>query len=119
MVVDPGTGGPYSLSFSSFRRTEVRLAVLAGTQPRHRWRLGWQRRPPRDAPGARSRLRVVGDPWEPPAQLDSGRQLSLLIEDGSDRGGIGLGDDEHPRNMAVRTTAGMRGCAALMRGLKG
>jgi hypothetical protein len=26
-----------------------------------------------DAPGARSRLRVVGDSWEPPAQLNNGR----------------------------------------------
>jgi hypothetical protein len=69
------------------------LAVLAGTQPRHRARLDGQRRPPGDAPGARSRFRVVGDPWELPAQLDSGRQLSLLIEDGADRVGIGLGDD--------------------------
>ena len=71
-----------------------------------------QRRPSGNVPGARPRLRVVGYPWEPPAQLDSGRQLSLLIEDGADRGGIGLGDDEHPKNMAVRTTAGKRGCAA-------
>jgi hypothetical protein len=71
------------------------LVVLAGTQPRHWAQLDWQRRPPSDAPGARPCFRVVGDPWEPPAQLDSGRQLSLLIEDGADRVSIGLGDDKH------------------------
>ena len=34
------------------------------------------------------------------------RQLSLLIEGGADRGGIGLGDDEHPKSMSVHTAAG-------------
>jgi hypothetical protein len=47
------------------------------------------------------RLRVVGDPREPPSQLDSGRQLSLLVEDGADRGSIGLGDN----SMATRIEA--------------
>jgi hypothetical protein len=79
------------------------LAVLATTQPRHRTRSDWQRRPPGDAPGACPRLRVVGDPREPPAQLDSSRQLSLLVEDSADRGSIGLGDNEHPNSMAART----------------
>jgi hypothetical protein len=46
---------------------------------------------------------------EQPTQLDGGRQLALLIEDGADRGGIGLGDDEHPKSMAMHTTAGKRG----------
>ncbi len=87
------------------RRSDAWLAVLAGTQLGHRAKLGWQRRPPGDAPGARPRLRVVGDSWEPPAQLDNGRQLSLLIEDGADSGGIGFGDDEHPQSMVVSTTA--------------
>jgi hypothetical protein len=54
-----------------------------------------QRRPPGDAPDAYPRLRV-GDPWKPPPQLDSGRSLSLTIGDRADRGGNGLGDDEHP-----------------------
>jgi hypothetical protein len=48
------------------------------------------------------------NPWEPPAQLDSGRRLSLLIEDGADRVGIGLGDDKHSQSMVVRTAAGKR-----------
>ena len=82
------------------------LAVLAGTQPRHRAQLDWQRRPPGDAPSVCPRLRVVGDPREPPAQLDSSRQLSVLVEDSADRGSIGLGDNEHPGSMAARTEAG-------------
>ncbi len=34
--------------------------------------------------------------------------LSLLIENGADRSSISLGDDEHPKSMAVCTTAGKR-----------
>jgi hypothetical protein len=75
-------------------------------QPRHRAQRGWQRRPPGDAPNACPRIRVVGDPWKPPAQLDSSRQLSLLIENGADRGSISLGDDEHPKSMRVSASAG-------------
>jgi hypothetical protein len=91
------------------RRGFVRSAArAAGTQPRHWAQRGWQRRPPRNAPNVCSCLRVVGDPWKPPAQLDSSRQLSLLIENGADRSSISLGDDEHPKSMAVRTTAGKR-----------
>jgi hypothetical protein len=66
------------------------------SHPRH-WR--GQRHPSGDAPGAFPRLRVVGDPREPPTQLDSGRQLSLLIEGRADRSGIGLGNDEHGGKM--------------------
>ena len=87
---------------------EAGLGVPAGTQPPHRARLGWQRHPPGDAPGACPRLRVVSDPRKPPAQLNNSRQLSLLIEGGADRGSIGLGDDEHPQSMMVRTTADKR-----------
>lgn len=96
---------------------ETGLAVLAGTQPRQRARRGWQRRPPGYAPSARPRLRVVGDSWEPPAQLDSGRQLSLLIKDDANRVGISFGDDEHPQNMVVRTTAGKRDVRCPQAGL--
>jgi hypothetical protein len=84
---------------------EAALAVLAGTQPRHRARLDWQRHPSRDAPSVCPRLRVVGDPREPPAQFDSSRQLSLLVEDRADRGSIGLGNNEHPNSMAARIAA--------------
>jgi hypothetical protein len=36
----------------------------------------------------------VSDAGEPPLQLDRGRQLAALLEDGADRGGIRLGDDK-------------------------
>jgi hypothetical protein len=104
----------WTLSCIIFWTTEVGppiekpgLAVLAaGTQPRHRSRLDWQRRPPGDAPRTLPRLRVVCDPREPSAQLDSSRQLSVLVKDSADRGSIGLGDNEHPNSMAIRTAAG-------------
>jgi hypothetical protein len=78
------------------------------TQQRHWAGLLWPWHPPCDGPGAGPRLRVVGDPWEPSAQLDSSRQLSLLIKHGTDRGGISLGNDEHPNSMTVRTVADKR-----------
>jgi hypothetical protein len=66
------------------------------------------------------RLRVVGDPREPPTQLDSGRQLSLLIDGRADRSGIGLGDNEHLGSMAARAAAGKtRRYTALMRDASG
>ena len=58
--------------------------------------------------GRKPRFRVVNDPRKPPAQLNSSRQLSLLIEGGADRGGIGFGDDEHPKALSVHITAGKR-----------
>jgi hypothetical protein len=51
---------------------------------------------------ALSRLHVIRDAGEQPAQLDGGRQLPLLLECGADRGGFGFGDDEHPRSMGDR-----------------
>ena len=78
---------------------EAGLAALAGSQPRHWARPDWQRRPPGDAPCEHPRLRVVDYSRKPPAQLDSGRQFSFLTEDGADRGGIDLGDNEHPQSM--------------------
>jgi hypothetical protein len=118
------TGGRAPPAGYSFRWLSLvekpRLAVLAGTQPRHRTRLDWQRRPPGDAPSVCPCLRVVGDPREPPAQLDSSRELSLQIEDRADRGSIGLGDNEHPNSMAARTAAGnARYYTAFMRDASG
>jgi hypothetical protein len=46
---------------------------------------------------------------EPPTQLDSGRQLSLLIEGRADRSGTGLGDKEHPNSMGAHTVVGKHG----------
>jgi hypothetical protein len=54
----------------------------------------------------RSCLGVVGDPRKSPVQLNSSRQLALLVEDGPD--GIGIGDEEHPKSMVTRRTAGKR-----------
>jgi hypothetical protein len=82
---------------------------LRGRSRVNRTGLLWQRRPSGDGAGACSRLRVIGDPWESSGQLDSGRKLALLIEDGTDRGGsISLGNDEHPNSMAAdkRAAAG-------------
>jgi hypothetical protein len=89
------------------------LGVPAGKQPRHR-ASRWNRRPTRDGPGAYARLHVVGDPWEPPTQLDRSRQLSLLIEDGADRSSISLGNDEHRLSMAMHAAAGKPGCVVLL-----
>jgi hypothetical protein len=93
-LAGPGTGGPYSYSFSLFRyarcrrRTEVGLAVLAGTQRRHWARQRWHRRPPGDAPGARSGLKPLPE---------NGAQCSR----GSENGGVeGFG-------------YGVNGCAAV------
>ena len=77
-------------------------------QPRHRPRRVRHRRPPGDGPGASPRLGIVGDPREPPAQLDGGRQLALLIEDSADRSNIGFGDDEHSKSMGTRAAASKR-----------
>jgi hypothetical protein len=54
-----------------------------------------QRLPPGDGPGALSRLRVIGDVGEQPAQLNGGRQFALLLIGGADRGGGFLGNDKH------------------------
>ena len=46
----------------------------------------------RDGPGALSCLRVVEHTREQPAQLDRGRELAVLLEDGSDLRGNSAGD---------------------------
>ena len=53
--------------------------------------------------GHRRGLSGVGHSGEQPAQLDRGRELAALLVDGADRGGLCLGDDEHPGRMGVRT----------------
>jgi hypothetical protein len=83
-------------------------------QPRHRANLH-RRYPPSDGSGALPRFRVVADTGKPPAQLDRSRQLTFLIEDGADRSSIGLGDDEHPQTMAIRTSSGKRSKSAMCR----
>jgi hypothetical protein len=41
-------------------------------------------------------------PGEAPSQFDCGRQLAILFVYGADRGGIGIGDEEHRRQHNVR-----------------
>ncbi len=88
-----------TLRLTPSRDKRQSLAALAWMQRRHRTRRCGRRLPAGDGPDAGPRLRVVGDPREPPPQLDDGRQLALLVESGTDRGGIGLGDDEHGASM--------------------
>ena len=65
--------------------------------------------PAGNGPGTSASLRVVGDGWEQPAQLDRGRELATLLVDGANRGGLSLGDDEHAGRMGVRTEGGKLG----------
>ena len=65
-----------------------------------------QRPPAGDGPGTGAGLRGVGDGGEQPAQLDRGRELAALLEDGTDRGGLSFGDDEHAGRMGARTEGG-------------
>ena len=88
--------------------------MCPGTEERHRAGLLWQRRPPGDRSGAGTRLRVVGDPWEPSGQLDSGRQISLLIKHITDRGGISLGDDKHANSTVVGAAADKRAVQRIL-----
>jgi len=60
---------------------------------------GSGRQPAMVRAGAGPRLRVVGDAREPLTQFDDGRELALLVEGGTDRGGIGFGHHEHGQNM--------------------
>ena len=94
--------------------TKARLAVSAGAQPRHWAGLFWPWHPPCDGPGTGPRLRVVGDPWEPSAQLDSSRQLSLLIKHGTDRGSICFGHSEHSASMGQAPPRGQAPCTRTL-----
>ena len=42
------------------------------------------------------------------AQFDGGRQFAVPFEDGADRGGVGVGDDEHRRMMKAGTAPARR-----------
>jgi hypothetical protein len=41
-------------------------------------------------------------PGNSSTQLDRGRELATLLEDGEDRSGLRIGDDEHARSMGRR-----------------
>ena len=60
-----------------------------------------ERLPLGDGPGESPRLVVIGDAGKKPAQLDGGRKLAALIEGGTDRVRIPLGDDKHRRSMGA------------------
>jgi hypothetical protein len=62
--------------------------------------------PAGNGPGTGAGLDVVGDGGEQPAQLDRGRELAALLVDGTDRGSLSLGDDEHAGRMGVRIEDG-------------
>ena len=49
---------------------------------------------------ARASARSV-TPGNRTAQLDRGSELTALLEDGTDRGDLGLGDNEHPASMGT------------------
>ena len=65
-----------------------------------------QRLPGGDGPGIYSRLSIVGNARKPAAQLDSGRELAALVECGTDRRSICLGDDEHNTSMGTPVRIG-------------
>jgi hypothetical protein len=62
-------------------------------------RAGRQRLPAGDRPHAQPGILVVHDPSEVPSQFHHGCKLAALLVSGSDRGGVGFGDDEHQRSM--------------------
>jgi hypothetical protein len=57
------------------------------------------------SPGALPRLRVVRDAGEKPAQLDGGRELAALLEDGADCCSLCFGDGEHRGSMVAEAKA--------------
>jgi hypothetical protein len=62
--------------------------------------------PAGNGPGTGAGLRGVGDARHQPAQLDRGRELAVLLVDGTDRGGLSLGDNEHAGRMGARIEGG-------------
>ena len=67
-----------------------------------------QRPPARNHPGTIQGSGIVDNARKQPAHLNGSGELAALIESGADRGGLVLGNAEHPRMMAVRPTASKR-----------
>ena len=82
------------------------LPIPARIPPLPRVQRHGPRLPAGDGPGTGAGLRGVGDGGEQPAQLDRGRQLAALLESGTDRCGLCLGDDHHAGRMGVRIEDG-------------
>jgi hypothetical protein len=80
--------------------------LSAAFHPRPRAQRHGQGLPASNGPGTRAGLRVVGDGWEQPSQLDRGRELAALLVDGADRGGLSLADNEHAGRMGARIEDG-------------
>ena len=79
--------------------SRTRTSPCAWAQRYHLGRRDRRWRPSGDAPGALTRLLVVGDAGKPAAQFDRGRKFTVLLIGGADRSGIGFGDNEHgPEN---------------------
>lgn len=102
----PGSRGKARLAW-----TKRAYSPLPARAPRHYGaggRMGWQRCPVGDRPGVQPGLGVVEDAGKQPAQLNRGRQLALLEENGTDGGGFGFGDAKYGRTMAFSAAADKR-----------
>ena len=114
---NPRTGGLVQVdekAVPAFKAGKEMLRRLNGRQPaprpdssgRNRCTL-WasaspvtaKRLPARDGAHELPRLRVVGDAWEAPPQLNRSRELAALLVDGADGSLVRLGDDEHRWSM--------------------
>ncbi len=103
----------YQALVGSTAITQVGGTASPRASPPHRARRHGQRLPAGNGPSTGASLRGVGHAREQPAQLDCGRQLAALLESGTDRGGLCLGDDEHAGRMGVRIEGGKRPCRAI------
>jgi hypothetical protein len=74
-----------------------------------------RRLPAGDGPDMGPRHRVVGNAREQAAQFDRGGQLAFLLEEVADRGGNGVGDQEHGLKDAAALRAGQAGPASAIR----
>ncbi len=89
-------------------QSEAGLGIFAGTQPYHRAWSGIHPVMLRTYARAFVLSVIPGNRRRSP---DSSRQLTLSAEDGADRGGVGLGDDEHPKSMVTCRLSDKRGVA--------
>jgi hypothetical protein len=51
-------------------------------------------------------LALVGNAWKPATQFDRRSKLATTIERSADRGGLFLGNDEHPASMETKPIQG-------------
>jgi hypothetical protein len=90
------------------REEELGLVGLTRSAPgTHRddlaCRYRWERLPAGDRPNMGPRHRVMGDTREQAPQFDRRGEFAVLREDGVDRAGDGVGDQEHgPQDAGAR-----------------